>query len=186
MPRVTQQRTRQVLLVTGEPLDPYLLPEKLQVYSEEGEPLSIPIGHRREVTMATEPLAAATDTGKLSNRLAGGGESGEWEIGVGVLLTKIEVNRPCRVRFYTSPEKRDADVERDRFTDPMDYGGLNAVPDHGCLSEFLLLTIFSLESIPADYLFSGGGEELIYYNIENYDLTAGAVSVTLAIKDVEQ
>jgi hypothetical protein len=186
MARVTQQRTRQALLVVGEPLDPYLLPEKFQLYNELGEALSIPIGHRREVTKTTEVLEEALDTGKLTNRGPGGSEAGSWNMGIGVILTKISVSKPSRVRFYTSSDKRDADFDRDRYTDPMDYGGMNMVPDHGCLSEFLFLSFTSLENIPADYLVSGGGEPTIYYTIENYDLTEGAITVTLTIKDVEQ
>jgi hypothetical protein len=138
------------------------------------------------VTKTTASLAAAADTGKLSTRKPGGGESGNWDMGVGVLLTKIIVDKPCRVRLYTQPSKRDADVNRDRYTDPMDYGGLDAVPNHGCLAEFLLLTQLVLENIPADYVVSGGGEPTIYYRIDNFDLTAGPVTVSLTIKDVEQ
>lgn len=186
MTRVTSQRTRQFLLVTGEPLDPENLPEKVQLYSETGEPLSIPLSHRRVVTKTTAVLAGAPDLGNIYNRKPGGGESGVWPMGVGVMLTKIEVTKPCRVRLYTSADKRDADVDRDRYTDPKDYGGTDAVPDHGCLSEFLLLTISSLENIPADYVVSAAGDADIYYRIDNFDLTAGAVTVSLTIKDVEQ
>lgn len=187
MTRVTSQRTRQFLLVTGEPLDPDDLPERIQLYSETGDPLSIPIGHRRQAELITASLTAAVDTGKLETREAGGGESGAWDMGTGVLLTKIVVDKACRVRFYTSPTKQLADVDRDRFTDPMDYpDGKDTRPNHGCLAEFLLLTQLTLEDIPADYLYSGGGEATIYYRIDNYDLTDGAITVELTIKDVEQ
>lgn len=186
MTRVTSQRTRQFLLVTGEPLDPDNLPEKVQLYSDTGEPLSIPIGHRRTVSKTTAVLAPALDLGKIETRKPGGGESGVWDMGIGVMLTKIVVNQPCRVRLYTSASNRDADVDRDRFTDPKDYGGPDLNPDHGCLSEFLLLTFFSLENIPADYVVSAAGDSNIYYRIDNFDLSAGAVTVTLTIKDVEQ
>jgi hypothetical protein len=186
MARVTSQQTRRFLLVTGDPLDPDSLPERVQLYDENGEPLSIPLGHRRVVSLTTADLDPAADTGKFETRKAGEGESGTWDMGVGVLLTRIVVDKPCRVRLYTQPAKRDADVDRDRFTDPMDYPEPAATPNHGCLSEFLLLTQLVLENIPADYLVSGGGEASIYYRIDNYDLTAGPVTVSLTIKDVEQ
>ena len=186
MPRVTSQKTRQALLVTGPALDPDLIPERLQLYDANGEALSIPIGHRRTTIITTEELSAADDTGKLETREAGGREADAWAMGVGVMLSRIQVDKACRVRFYTSSSKRDADADRDRFTDPMDYPEPAATPNHGCLAEFLLLTIGDLENIPADYLVSAAGDANIYYIIDNYDLTAGAVTVTLTIKDVEQ
>lgn len=134
-------------------------------------------GSRRTAAKTTGSLVAAADTGDVTTRLAGGGESGVWTLGVGVLLTKIVVDRACRVRFYTTAAKRDADVSRTRFVDP--------TGDHGCLSEFLLISPLSLENIPADYLFSGAGDTNIYYRIENYSLSAGSVTATVTVKDVE-
>lgn len=186
MTRVTQQRTRQALLVTGEPLDILELPERIQLFNELGQPLSIPIGLRREVELTTEELSAADDTGKLATREAGGRESGAWAMGIGVMMSAIAVSRPCRVRFYVDEASRDFDADRDRFTDPMDYPEVGLTPDHGCLSEFLFLSFLFMKSIPADYLVSGGGEPQIYYNIENYDLDDGPVIVNLTIKDIEQ
>lgn len=185
--RVTSQKTRQVLLVTGTHLDASELPEKLEIYNSDGDPLNIPRGARRDVAITTGALTAAVDTGKLATRAPGGGVSGSWDLdGVGLLLTHITVSRPARVRFYISAAKRDADVARDRFTDPMDLGGSGAVPEHGCLSEFLLLSTLSLTNIPADYLQTAPGDTLIYYRIDNFDIAAGAVTVTLTVKDVEQ
>lgn len=187
MPRVTDQRTRQFLLVTGEELDPSELPEKIEIYDVDGTSLSIPRGGRRTVSVTTASLAEAEDTGRLASRLGGGGESGLLNLDAkGAILQYIEVDKPCRVRLYVSAAKRDADVDRDRFTDPTDRDGISTTPDHGCLSEFLLLTVLSLENIPADYLRTAVTDTLLYYRIENYDLSAGAVTVTLTIKDVEQ
>jgi len=186
MPRVTQQKTRQALLVTGATLDPAILPEKIELFNEDGEALNIPKGARREVIIETEELTEADDTGKLETRAPGGGESGAAEIGVGTLLTKISVDRACRVRLYTSAAKRDADILRDRSADPMDYPEMGATIDHGCLAEFLLLTTLSLDNIPADYLVGDAGTGDVYYRIDNFDLVAGIVTVTLTVKDVEQ
>lgn len=172
--------------MTGEPLDPEDLPERIQLFSSEGDPLSIPIGHRRVAEFTTDILGPAEDTGKLETREPGEGESGTAAIGAGVLLTKIQVSRPARVRLYTSMSKRDADVDRDRFTDPMDYPEPNLTPDHGCLAEFLFLSFLSIENIPSDYLFTAAADADISYRVDNYDLTAGPVTVTLTIKDVEQ
>jgi hypothetical protein len=187
MPRVTDQKTRQFLLVTGELIDPAELPEKIEIYDVDGAALSIPRGGRRDIPITTESLAAAVDTGKLSTREAGGSESGFLDLGAHAgMLTHISVDKPCRVRLYITAAKRDADLARKRDVDPMDLGGLNAVPDHGCLSEFLLLTVLDLENVPADYLRTADlTNTLIYYRIGNYDLSAGAVTVTFTIKDME-
>lgn len=184
--RVTQQKTRQALLETGVELDPTELPEKLQLYDSDGNALNIPLGFRRTFEFTTASLLAADDTGKLSTREPGGGESGVIALGKGVILTHIQVDKPSRIRFYTSPAKRDADELRPRTKDPKDYPETDAAIDHGVLSEFLLLTTLSLDNIPADYLVSGDGTTNIYYRVDNFDLTDGAVTVTLIVKDVEQ
>jgi hypothetical protein len=190
--RVTTKRIRQFLLTTGDAIDPDTVPDTIQMYNSDGTPFNLDAimalnASRRDVSVTTAALAAAANTGKLATRLSGGGESGAIDLSVGSLLTYITVSRPCRVRLYTSAAKRDADVARDRFTDPMNLGGKNAVEDHGCLTEFLLLSTLAMHNIPADYLFSETpGDDHIYYRIDNYDLAAGAVTVTLTVKDVER
>lgn len=188
MTRVESQKTRQFLLTTGDPLDPNELPERVQLFNEEGNPLDIPRGSRRTLDpIVTAALAAAVDTGNLNTRLAGGGESGSLTLAPGFFLLKAVVNRRCRIRFYTSAAKRDADVARDRFTDPMNRGGVNAVPDHGCTSELLIMDAsYTQEVTPPHLIYSGDGGATVYYRIDSYSTTAGTVSVTLTIKDVEQ
>lgn len=187
MPRVTSQKTRQALLATGAVVEAGQLPEKLELYNADGDPLSIPRGARRTVVKTTAELEAATDSGKLSTRAPGGGESGSWDIdSLGTLLTRIEVSAPSRVRFYTSADQRDYDVDRNRYVDPMDLDGLGENPDHGCLSEFLLLETLAMDNIPADYLQVAAGDTQLYYRIDNFDTVAAAVTVTLTVKDVEQ
>jgi len=187
MPRVTDQRTRQFLLVTGEEVDPSELPEKIEIYDIDGAALSIPRGGRRTLTIVTEVLDEAIDTGRISSRLPGGQESGVLNLDAhAVMFTHIVVDKPCRLRLYTVAAKRDADIDRDRETDPMDRDGLNTVPDHGCISEFICITTMELENIPADYLRTADlTNTLIYYQIDNYDLTSGAVTVQLTVKDME-
>lgn len=187
MPRVTQQRTRQFLLSTGTEVDPAELPEKLEIFDSDGISLSIPRGGRRTISVVTASLAAAVDTGRLDTRAAGGGESGVLDMDAkAALLMKIATNKPCRIRVYTTAAQRTADLARDRYTDPMDLGGLGQAPNHGCLTEFLLLTTLSVINIPADLLQEATGDTVLYYRIENFDLSAGAVTVTFTIKDVEQ
>lgn len=190
--RITNKRIRQFLLTTGETVDPNTVPDTIQMYNSDGSPFNLDAvmalnSGRRNVVITTGSLTAAADTGKVSTRLAGGGSSGTVDLSVGALLTKIAVSKPSRVRLYTTAAHRDADIARNRFTDPMDFGGVGATPNHGCLTEFLLLTTLALENIPADYLYSAAaGDDNIYYRIDNYDLTAGPVTVTLTIKDVER
>jgi len=170
----------------GEPSDPNLLPEKLELFDEFGEALSIPYGHRREISFTTATLDAALPTALSRTRKPGEGESGEIEINAGVILTHITVSQPARVRFYTSAAHRDADILRSRYTDPMDYPVQDANPNHGCLSEFLLISLLEMDNIPADYLHSNDGGKDIYWRVDNFDLEAGAITVDLVIKDVEQ
>lgn len=188
MPRVSSYKSKQVLLETGAVIDnPEDLPEHLQIYDSDGNPLNIPRGATREVGFATASLAAAADTGKLATREPGAGESGTLDMqATGMILTHISVNRPSRFRLYTTAAKRTADITRDRYTDPMDRLGPGTTPDHGCLTEFLFLSMFSLDCIPADYLQATVGSDFLYYRVDNFDLVAGSVIVTLTVKDVEQ
>lgn len=41
MPRVTSQRTRQAILVVGEHTDPFILPEKLELFDSLGQPIDL-------------------------------------------------------------------------------------------------------------------------------------------------
>lgn len=187
--RITNKRIRQFLLSAGDTIDPATVPDTIQLYNLDGTPFDIAAvmaanADRRTTVKTTASLAAAVDTNPVT-RAAGGAESGVWHIGPGTMLTKISATRPCRVRLYTTSAKRDADVGRDRYTDPMNLNGFGSVPDHGCLSEFLLINTLTVDNIPSDYLASGAGDDAIYYRIGNYDLSAGTITVTLTVKDVE-
>lgn len=185
MPRVTQQAIRQYLLVVGELLDPDELPEKIELFDVDGNPLSIPLGARRDVEIITASLDAA-EGAEPDDRVATDGQSGTVVLGPGVMLTHISTSHAARIRLYSSAAKRTADVDRDRETDPMDYPEETPTQDHGCLSEFLLISTLSMTNIPPDYLVSDAGDSDIYYRIDNFDLSAAAITVTLTIKDVEQ
>lgn len=101
MPRVTSQKTRQMLLVSGAPLDANELPEKLQLFNEEGEPLVIGLqGVRAEFDHITSSLAP------------GAIESGAVTAFPGWRVIKLETNRPARIRLYPTIAQRDADLNR--------------------------------------------------------------------------
>lgn len=123
MPRVTNQKTRQYILVTGDPLDmDGPLPDLIQLFSEEGEPLSIGGGGTRdEFEYVTGSIAA------------GAYETGELELFAGVRLFKIETDIPARVRVYADTTRRDWDVDRPVGTKPSG--------DHGRLFEFVTTNV---------------------------------------------
>lgn len=188
MPRITSQKTRQFLLVTGDPLDPDELPEKMQLFDADGHSIADNFGGtaRRDLVIDTGVLAAAVDTGNINDRQGGGGISGQVDIGKGVMLLRAVTNRPCRLRFYTTAAHRDDDITRDRFTDPNNFGNVpNSRPNHGNTSELLLLSSLTQDVTPAHYIWPGDSGNTVYFRIANYDIAAGAVALTLTIKDVE-
>jgi hypothetical protein len=101
MTRISSQKLRKMLLVTGEPLVPGDLPEKLELFNEEGEPLMIGLqGVRSSIDHTTAALASlGTEVGTL---LAFPG----WRV------IRLETNRPARVRLYPTLTQRDADLGR--------------------------------------------------------------------------
>lgn len=101
MPRVTSQKTRQMLLVSGDPLNPNQLPEKLQLFNEEGESLMIGLqGVRASFAHITSALAAnATESGAVT-AFPG------WRV------IRLVTSRPARVRLYPTVAQRDADLNR--------------------------------------------------------------------------
>lgn len=112
MPRVTSQKTRQMLLVTGDPLDPNILPEKLELYNTEGEPLMIGLqGVRAEFDHITSSLAP------------GAKESGAVTAFPGWRVIRLETNRPARVRLYPTIAQRDADLNRSIGVAPQGNSG---------------------------------------------------------------
>jgi hypothetical protein len=101
LPRVTSQKTRQMLLVTGDPLNPADLPERLQLFNEEGEPLMIGLqGVRTSFDHTTSPLTP------------GSTEPGTVSAFPGWRVIRLATNRPARVRLYPTIAQRDADLPR--------------------------------------------------------------------------
>jgi hypothetical protein len=161
MGRVTQQRTRQALLVTGDPLDPFLVPEKLQLFDEFGTPLMVGGGFaRNEKTENTAVLAA------------GQSEQDDIELYPSVRLYKIVTNRPARVRLYPTLAMRDADLLRGLGIKPQgNHGRLLEVVTAVGLLELTLSPVVDITSMDP---FSS----VFYTSVANLDSVSGAVAVT--------
>jgi hypothetical protein len=161
MARVTQQRTRQALLVSGDPMDPLLVPEKLQLFNELGEPLMLGGGFaRREQEETTAVLSS------------GAVESDAVTLNPSVRLYKIATNRPARIRLYPIASMRDNDLFRSIGIKPTgNHGRLLEVVTASDLLELILspaVDITSVDPFNAEF----------YTSVTNLDSVSGAVSVT--------
>lgn len=161
MARVTQQRTRQALLVTGDPLDPFLVPEKLQLFNELGEPLMLGGGFARHELIDNTAVL-----------VSGAVEQGVVELYPSVRLYKIITNRPARVRLYPTAAMRDADISRSVGIKPTgNHGRLLEVVTTISLLELILspaVDITSVDPFSSDF----------YTSVTNRDTVSGAVAVT--------
>jgi len=120
VPRVTNRRTRQAVLTVGDPLDPAMLPEEIQFFNEDGDPLILGAYPRETKEYVTASLA-------------------DGEIGLGLFNVYkgwralwVETDIPARVRIYPTAAQRLDDLDR-RI-------GQNPIGDHGLL--FDLVTTF--------------------------------------------
>jgi hypothetical protein len=161
MPRVESQRVRQAVLVTGDPVDPNTLPEKLQLFNELGEPLMLGAGFVRK---EQEDTTAA---------LAGGAiESRDLELYPSVRLYKIETNRPARIRMYPTAAMREADLLRPIGQKPTgNHGRLLEVVTADDLLELVLSPAVDVSSVDEF-------DSTFYVSVTNLDDTAGTVVVT--------
>ena len=162
MTRVSSQKIRQAVLVTGDPLDPNTLPEKIQLFNELGEPLMLGGGFARHDEVDTTGLLIPNAT-----------ESRTIELYPSVRLYKIATNRPARVRMYPTAAMRDADLPRGIGTAPKGNHGrlLEVVTDTPDLLELILSPAVDVTSIDA---FNSN----FYVSVTNMDLVAGPVVVT--------
>src|SRR5215467_1085546 len=101
MTRITSQKIRQAVLVTGDPLDPNEVPEKLQLFNELGEPLMLGGGFARHDQDDTTGLLAPN---VLEARVV--------TLYPSVRIYKLATNRPARVRMYPTEAMRLADEVR--------------------------------------------------------------------------
>ena len=161
MTRVQSQKTRQAVLVVGDPLDPDILPEKLQLFNELGEPLMMGGGYTRyEDDFSTASLAADASA------------VGEIELYPSARLYKISTNRPARVRMYPTEALRDADLTRGI--------GIKPLGNHGRLLEVVTTdTVLELILSPAvDITSDEEFDPLFYVSVTNMDTVSGAVVTT--------
>jgi hypothetical protein len=161
MARVTSQRTRQAILVTGDPLDPLIVPEKLQLFNELGEPLMLGGGFaRHELEDATGVLTPDEVVSR------------EVEFYPSVRLYKIATNRPARVRLYPTPEQRDNDLLRPVGQKPSgNHGRLLEVVTAPGLLELTLSPAVDITSVDPFV-------PTFYVSVTNEDVVNGAVEVT--------
>ena len=161
MTRVSSQRIRQAVLVTGDPLDPDTLPEKIQLFNELGEPLMLGGGFARH--------DGSDVTGLLDQ-----GESEDRDIAFypSVRFYKIATNRPARVRMYPNDAMRQADAPR-----PI---GLSPRGNHGRLLEVVtalgMLELFLSPSV--DVTSMDAFDSTFYVSVTNLDTASGPVVVT--------
>lgn len=162
MARVTQQRTRQMLLTTGDPQDPNLLPEKLQLFNELGEPLMIGGGFSNRVVK--------TETTAMLN--AGAVEADTLELYPSVRLYKIATNRPARVRLYPTSAQRDNDSARAIGIKPQgNHGRLLEVVTYVGLLELILSPAVDMTSQDAF-------DSNFYSTVTNLELISSSIAVT--------
>lgn len=119
MTRVTNQKTRQGILVTGDPLDlDGPLPDKFQLFNEAGEPLMIGGAYNRQEYVYTTPIISG-----------GAPYSDTLELYPSVRVIRVGTNHPARVRVYATDAQRDADLIRSIGVEP--------VGNHGRLFELI-------------------------------------------------
>lgn len=161
MTRVTSQKIRQALLVTGDPLDPNTLPEKLQLFNELGEPLMLGGGYARH--------EKAQNSGLLNPQ---GEKNDVLELYPSVRLYKIKTNRPARVRMYPTAVMRDADSGRSIGIKPQgNHGRLLEVVTTPNLLELILSPAVDITSVDAF-------NSEFFTAVANLDSGVGSVVVT--------
>ena len=160
MPRVTQQKTRQILLVTGEPYDDITVLERMQLFNEEGQPLMIGGSYTR-ATMEHS-------TGSLTTMSE---EEDSISVAPGWRAFEVTTNRPARVRVYRTAAQRTADLNRGVGTRP--FG------NHGRLLEVVTIPgLLGVDLSPTVDFMSDTGDNLFYISVQNRDSVTGIVTVT--------
>ena len=161
MARVSSQKVRQMILVTGDPVDPNALPEKLQLFNELGEPLMLGGGYARHDQEETTGFL-------IPNEI----ETDSLEMYPSVRLYKIATNRPARVRLYPTPEQRQLDIGRSIGVKPTgNHGRLLEVVTTSTLLELTLSPAVDMTSVDAF-------NSMFYSTVTNMDSVGGAVEVT--------
>lgn len=159
--RVESQAIRQALLVTGNPLDPNELPEKLQLFNELGEPLMIGGSlSRNEISDSSGVLPPGYTEPSVLTLFAS------------LRIFKIKTDRPARVRVYPTAAMRDADSARSIGTKPVgNHGRLLEVVTTANLLELVL-------SPSVDITSAALYDKDFYVSVTNLDSAPAAVVVT--------
>jgi hypothetical protein len=126
----------------------------------KGDPGS-PLPTRSSLTFTTSSLATAA------------GESGSVTLALGYRIMRVDTTRAARVRLYTTPAKRSADILRPVTDDP--------IGDHGCVVEILTTaSVLGVDTspVPQGYSMETPPTSVIAWRVDNLD-TAGPVGVTL-------
>jgi len=164
MTRISSQKVRQAVLVTGDPLDPNILPEKLMLFNELGEPLMLGGGFARHDFDDVSGLLNPSQT-----------ESRTVTLYPSVRIYKINTNCPARVRMYPTAAMRDADLNRSIGIVPRgNHGRLLEVVTTSDILELILspaVDITSIDAFNSDF----------YVSVTNMDSASGPVVVTYSL-----
>lgn len=161
MTRVTHQKTRQAILVTGDPLDLMgPLPDKLQLFNEAGEPLMIGGAYNRQELVFTTPIL---DGGQI--------HIDDLPLHPSVRVFKVSTNHPARVRIYATEAQRDADLLRSIGVEP--------AGNHGRLFELVTsLAILSYNLTPVVDLSSVDETGIFWISVTNLEDADQAIQIT--------
>lgn len=167
MPRITNRKIRQAVLTVGDPLDPAVLPEEIQFFNEDGDPLILGAYPRETREYVTASLAD--------------GEVGLGLFGVykGWRALYAETDIPARVRIYPSAAQRLADLDR-RI-------GQTPLGDHGLLFELVTTAAdltYTLSPKP-DFATDDISSNNYYMAVTNLSGDPGAVTVTFNLVRTE-
>lgn len=106
--------------------------------------------------------AAATATGTV-------------ELGKGYRVSRVQSDKPCRIRLYTTAASRTADADRPRTAEP--------TGNHGLIAEIILTgTLLDLTTLPQPL---GSVTGSTYYSVTNDGSSTGTVPVTVTRQILE-
>jgi hypothetical protein len=167
VPRITSHKTRSALLTMGPVIDnPEDLPDRLQLYDDAGNPLSLG-GFPRENRIFATPVIEHLET-----------HHSVFVVWPGWRALMVQTDIPARIRLYASEEQRAADAERKIGRDP--------VGDHGLLFELISTPQqLSYSLSPKVDFATDDGSSNYYAAVTNRSLEPGAVTTTFNLVRTE-
>lgn len=161
MTRVTSQKVRQAVLVTGDPLDANELPEKLQLFNELGEPLMMGGGYAR---YSKDVTSTVLDAGEGEARVA--------SLYPSARIFKVATSAPARVRLYPTLAQLEADEHRGI--------GIRPRGNHGRLLEIVTtLSMLELDLSPVvDITSTDATVPAFHMHVTNLSGGSGAITTT--------